>query len=140
MGRSPVVVRAPSPWKFRIPPAIPGGTLLNPTAPEEQGLAALREGDKSESRANGKEPMNFKPLTTTTMPTTSTPTALAPTTSYQKPTVAISLSIFCFHTGDIMTALKPTDIDDLTAFGAGTHLLKTLILELLLVWGGTELN
>ena len=36
----------------------------------------------------------------------------------------------------IMTALKPTDIDDLTAFGAGTHLLKTLILELLLVWGG----
>ena len=77
MGRSPVVARAPSPWKFRIPPAIPGGTLLNPTAPEEQGLAALREGDKPESRANGKEPMNFKPLTTTTMPTTSTPTALA---------------------------------------------------------------
>jgi hypothetical protein len=36
----------------------------------------------------------------------------------------------------IMTALKPTDIDDLTAFGAGTRLLKTLILELLLAWGG----
>jgi hypothetical protein len=61
MGRSPVVVRAPSPWKFRIPPAIPGGTLLNPTTPEEQDLAALREGDKSESRANGKEP--FEPAT-----------------------------------------------------------------------------
>jgi hypothetical protein len=54
MGRSPVVVRAPSPLKFRIPQAIPGGTLLYPTTPEEQDLAALREGDKSESRPNGK--------------------------------------------------------------------------------------
>ena len=38
-----------------------------------------------------------------------------------------------------MTAEKPTDIDDLTAFGAGTHgppCVKTLILELLLAWGG----
>jgi len=62
MGRSPVVVRAPSPWKFRIPPAIPGGNLLNPTTPEEQDLAALREGDKPPSRTNGKRPIRTSTL------------------------------------------------------------------------------
>jgi hypothetical protein len=46
---------------------IPGGTLLNPTTPEEQDLAALREGDKSESRANGKEPIRYLPSGMCTM-------------------------------------------------------------------------